>query len=239
MLIFPAIDIKDGCCVRLFEGDFATAHQVAASPQSAAQNFVSKGAAWLHVVDLDGAKTGQVVNGEVILALAKESTVSVQVGGGIRTMDTVEYYLNSGIARVILGSAALQNPDFVKTAVARHGGKIAVGIDARDGFVAAEGWLQTSTTHYLEMAEAMEQIGVECIIFTDIAKDGMLAGPNLDQLAALKNKVSCNIIASGGIRDITHIQALTQLDIYGAICGKSLYEGTLDLQEAIALGGGC
>ncbi len=237
MIILPAIDIKDGRCVRLQKGDFATTHQVADSPLAAANRFAADGAKWLHMVDLDGAKEGAVVNGPIILDIAQTVPISTEIGGGIRTLETVEYYLSGGISRVILGSAALKDPTFIKAAVGEYGEKIAVGIDARNGLVAAEGWLQTTSVSYLELAKAMGQIGVQHLIFTDIAKDGMLSGPNLIQLAALKETVSCHLIASGGIRDIGHIRDLCAMDIYGAICGKSLYEGTLQLQEAIAMGG--
>ncbi len=233
MIIFPAIDIQNRTCVRLTKGDFATVQQVAASPYETADAFKAAGAGWVHMVDLDGAKYATPQNSEIFIKVAAQSGLRVQLGGGIRSMQTVEYYLNGGISRLILGSAAVKNPAFVKEAVARFGDRIAVGIDAMNGMVAAEGWLDASNVHYLELAKRMEAIGVRCIIFTDISKDGTLTGPNLEQLGALSDAVSCDIIASGGIKDINDIHALHRMGLYGAICGKSLYQGTLNLQEAI------
>ncbi len=238
MLIFPAIDIKDGRPVRLVKGDYSTASQVADSALSAALAFERAGAEWLHMVDLDGAKAGSTVNQNLIVEVAQKVSMKVQVGGGIRDMNTVRNYLDHGVERVILGSAALKNPDFVREAVELYGDRIAVGIDARDGKVATEGWLDTSSVDYLEFARLMESIGVKTIIFTDISKDGTLQGPNLEQLEAINNAVSCDIIASGGVScadDITHLR---DLFMYGAICGKSLYSGSLELGEAIEIGKG-
>lgn len=236
LTILPAIDIKDGICVRLVKGDFATAHQVAADPVETAQSFEAQGAQWLHMVDLDGAKDAVPRNRALFLKVAKSTGMKLEVGGGIRTMETVEDYLSGGIERVILGSAALKDPAFVRQAVQRYGERIAVGIDAKNGRVAAEGWLDDSNVDYIELAKRMEQIGVKVIIFTDISKDGTLSGPNLEQLGALNEAVSCRIIASGGICNIEDIRALKQLGVYGAICGKSLYQGTLDLAQAIKVG---
>ncbi len=237
MLVFPAIDIKDKTCVRLTKGDFSTATQVADSPYETAQSFARANAAWVHMVDLDGAKNASPQNSEIFLGIAKQTQLKVQLGGGIRTMATVEYYLSGGIERVILGSAALKDPGLVKESVKRYGSRIAVGIDALEGMAAAEGWLDGSRVHYLELAKRMEAVGVRCIIFTDISRDGTLTGPNLDQLGALSQAVSCDIIASGGIRDIEDIRALKEMGIYGTICGKSLYQRTLRLEDAIALCG--
>ncbi len=235
MIIFPAIDIKDKTCVRLTQGDFSTVQQVADNPYDTARRFEAAGAEWIHMVDLDGAKSATPLNSEIFLGVAKKTGLKVQVGGGIRTMETVEYYLSGGITRVILGSAAVKNPDFVRQAVKDYGHRIAVGIDAKNGMAAAEGWLDESTVHYIELAKHMESIGVKCIIFTDISKDGTLEGPSVEQLGQLQNAVSCDIIASGGIRDIGHIKALRRMGLYGAICGKSLYHGTLYLSRAIEL----
>ena len=159
--------------------------------------------------------------------------MKVELGGGIRDMETVEFYLNHGISRVILGSAAIRDPDFVKKAAKKWGKHIAVGIDARNEMVAAQGWVQTSNVHYIDLARQMEQAGVQCIIFTDISRDGTLSGPNLEQLRALNEAVSCDVIASGGIRDLDDIRQLKAMNLYGAICGKSLYEGTLNLSKAV------
>lgn len=233
MIILPAIDIKDGNCVRLQKGVYSTAHKVAESPYEAAAAFAEAGARWLHMVDLDGAKDAKLINADLIADVAKSCLMSVEVGGGIRNMQAVEYYLSRGIDRVILGSAAVKNPQLVIDAVKEYGGKIAVGIDAMEGMVQAEGWLDNSEINYIELAKRMEDVGVQTIIFTDISCDGMLSGPNLKQLDDLVNQVSCNIVASGGVSVLKDIINLSELKIYGAICGKSLYSGTLDLKQAI------
>lgn len=237
MLIFPAIDIKDGQCVRLVKGDYSTASQVAESPLTAARNFEAAGAEWLHMVDLDGAKCGSTTNRDIIIDVANKCSMKVQVGGGIRDIETIRGYLDNGVQRVILGSAALKKPDLVREAVGLYGDRIAVGIDARDGKVATEGWLVTSEVDYLEFARLMESIGVRTIIFTDISKDGTLQGPNLEQLEAINNAVSCDIIASGGVSCAADIEHLRDRFLYGAICGKALYSGSLDLADAIEKGG--
>ncbi len=233
MILFPAIDLKDGACVRLVRGDYGTAHRVAEDPLQTACSFEQAGATWIHMVDLDGAKEARQVNRDIFLQVAAQTHLQVEVGGGIRNMEAVEDYLEHGVARVILGSAALKDPEFVRRAVARYGDRIAVGIDARGGFVAVEGWLDASQVSYLELAEQMEQIGVKTIIFTDISKDGTLAGPNLEQLKALQMKVGCQIVASGGVGSMADVEALAALRLYGAICGKALYQGTVDLAEAV------
>lgn len=236
MFVIPAIDIKDGSCVRLMMGDYATAHKVAEDPVATAQDFYNKGASWLHMVDLDGAKDGRRVNEETILMVRKATPLKIEVGGGIRDLESVEFYLQNGIERVILGSAAVKNPAFVKEAVKKYGKSIAVGIDAKDGIVRAEGWTDDAEVGFIELAKRMEEIGVGKIIFTDISKDGMLSGPNLNQLDELKTAVSCDIIASGGVGNLKDIINLAELDIYGAIAGKAVYTGDLDLRAAIEVG---
>ncbi len=235
MIILPAIDIKDGNCVRLQKGVYSTAHKVADSPYEAAKGFAEAGAEWMHMVDLDGAKDAKLINADLIADVAKASGLKVEVGGGIRSMEAVEYYLSRGINRVILGSAAVKDPQLVIDAVRVYGDKIAVGIDAKNGMVQAEGWLDNSDIDYIELAKRMEDVGVKTIIFTDIDCDGMLSGPNLKQLDDLSHEVSCNIIASGGVAVLKDIINLFQLDIYGAICGKAIYSGTLDLKQAIEI----
>lgn len=237
MIILPAIDIKDGKCVRLRKGEFDTAEQVATNPYDTADSFRQAGAAWIHMVDLDGAKDAKPVNSEIFCKVAAQSGLKVELGGGIRRMDTIEYYLQQGIARIILGSVAVKNPALVKEAVQHFGGQIAVGIDAKQGMVATEGWLDTSNVNYIEMAKMMEAVGVQTIIYTDISKDGMLSGVNGEQLDAINQAVSCNIIASGGVKSIADIALCKQLGLYGVICGKSIYSGSLDLAEAIAKAG--
>lgn len=238
MIILPAIDIKDGNCVRLLKGDFATVHKVADSYMETAKSFENAGASWIHMVDLDGAKEGKPVNGEIYLDVAKNTGLKVEVGGGIRSLDTVEYYVSRGIARVILGSVALKNPQIVVDAVKEYGDKISVGIDAKNGIVAAEGWLEDSQVDYIDLSLEMIKAGVKNIIFTDISKDGTLSGVNSEQLTALKKAAGdkCGITASGGVHNIEDIKACKSMGLYGAICGKSLYSGTLDLREAIEIG---
>lgn len=233
MIIFPAIDIKNGECVRLFMGDFSTAQKVAESPIETAKSFADCGSEWIHMVDLDGAKDSTPKNSQIFIDVAKSSGLKVEVGGGIRSMETIEFYLLNGISRVILGSAALSNPELVVAACKQYGNKIAVGIDARDRFVAADGWLNTSKVDFIDLAKSVEQAGVTCIIFTDISKDGTLTGPNLEQLNEINNAVGCDIIASGGIKNIDDIRDLKAMNLYGAICGKSIYSGSLSLKEAI------
>ena len=234
MIILPAIDIRGGQCVRLYKGDFATVEKVAEDPLATAQSFAQAGAAWLHTVDLDGAVEGRPVNKAVFEQIVRHTSLKVEVGGGIRNMDTIAAYLDAGVSRVILGSAALSDSALVAEAIELYGSDaIAVGIDAREGLVQAQGWLAASMVHYIDLARAMTEIGVETIIFTDISRDGTLSGPNLEQLTALQKAVGGQIIASGGIRDLEDIKALRAAGLYGAICGKSLYKGTLDLAQAI------
>lgn len=237
MFILPAIDIKDGYCVRLFKGDFGTVEKVAESYIDTARSFETAGAGWIHMVDLDGAKNADQQNKEIFLDVAKNTSLKVEVGGGIRSMDTVEMYLSGGISRVIIGSAAVKNPQLVKDAVSEFGDRIAVGIDARNGMVATEGWLETSDVNYITLAKELIAVGVKYFIFTDISKDGTLSGVNKEQLSDLAEatKGSCNIIASGGVHTIEDIRICKALGLYGAICGKSIYKGTLDLREAIDL----
>ena len=234
MIILPAIDIKNGECVRLVKGDFDTAHKVAEDPLKTAQDFEASGAQWIHMVDLEGALEGKLQNAPIYLRIAENTSLKVEVGGGIRDMKAVDYYLSNGISRVILGSVAVENPVFVKEAVDKYGEKIAVGIDAKNGKVATRGWLTVGEDDYISFATQMEALGVSTIIFTDISKDGTLEGPNTEQLEALSKAVSCNIIASGGICNIEDIKTLCALNLYGAICGKSIYSGTLNLTEAVA-----
>ena len=232
MIILPAIDIKDGNCVRLVQGDYGTAHKVAEDYMQTAQGFVTSGAEWIHMVDLDGAKEAKPVNTEIFLDVAKHTPLKVEVGGGIRTMETMELYLSGGVSRVILGSVALKHPELVEEAVKAYGERIAVGIDAKNGYVAVEGWLDASTVDYISLAREMEKMGVRTIIFTDISKDGTLSGVNTEQLSALHDAVKCNIIASGGVHTIKDIEACKAMGLYGTIAGKSLYQGTLDLAQA-------
>lgn len=233
MVILPAVDIMDGKPVRLYKGDFSTAHQVAEGALKTALDFEKAGAEWIHMVDLDGSLMKKRVNEKIFLSVAENTALKVEVGGGIRTMQDIDFYIRSGISRVILGSVALKDPELVKKAVNAYGDKIAVGIDAKNGYAAAEGWTQTSDIYFTDLAKKMEQCGVKTIIYTDISKDGTLSGPNLEQLDEINSAVSCNIIASGGVTDIDDIKALKSLGLYGAICGKSIYSGSLDLKQAL------
>lgn len=233
MVILPAVDIMDGKPVRLYKGDFSTAHQVAEGALKTALDFEKAGAEWIHMVDLDGSLMKKRVNEKIFLSVAENTALKVEVGGGIRTMQDIDFYISSGISRVILGSVALKDPELVKKAVNAYGDKIAVGIDAKNGYAAAEGWTQTSDIYFTDLAKKMEQCGVKTIIYTDISKDGTLSGPNLEQLDEINNAVSCDIIASGGVTVIDDIKALKSLGLYGAICGKSIYSGSLDLKQAL------
>ena len=235
MIILPAIDIKDGNCVRLFKGDFNTVEKVAADYLETAKGFEEKGAKWIHMVDLDGAKEGRPVNSGIYKDVAAKTGLKVEIGGGIRNLETIDEYLDMGISRVILGSAALKDPDFVCNAVEKYGSeKIVVGIDSVNGMVATEGWLEASDVNYIDLANKMISVGVKYFIFTDISKDGTLSGVNKEQLKALYDGTkNCNIIASGGVHTMEDIKICKEMGLYGTICGKSIYKGTLDLAEAI------
>ena len=235
MIILPAIDIIDRKPVRLYQGDYAQKEIVGSSVMELAKNFEQSGAEYIHLVDLDGAKEGKRVNHEIILETAHVLDVPVAVGGGIRTMAQIESYLENGIDRVILGTSAMEDPQLLQDALRRYGERIAVGIDCRDGLVYGRGWLEASELHYITFAKQLEEMGVQTVIVTDISKDGTLSGPNTDMLAALKEQSGMRIIASGGIRSIEDIAALKQLGLYGAITGKAMYHGTLDLKAAISL----
>ncbi len=236
MIIFPAIDIIGGQCVRLVKGDYATASKVAEDPLETARKFEAAGAEWIHMVDLDGAKAGYPVNTEIYKNIAQNTNLKVEVGGGIRTLETIQAYLDLGITRVILGSVALKNPQLVADAVQRFGAdRIVVGVDAKNEMVATEGWLETSEVNYIDLAKEMIKVGVKTFIFTDISKDGTLSGVNAEQLKKLADATAgqCNIVASGGVHTIEDIRICRDLGLYGTIAGKSLYQGTLDLSEAI------
>lgn len=232
-IILPAIDIKDGNCVRLYKGDFKTVHKVFSSPLDSAENFKAEGAEFLHIVDLDASLTGKPENFEIILKIKKETGLKIEVGGGIRDIETVDFYLENGIDRLILGTAAVEDRDFLTKAVEKYKNKIVVGIDADNETVLTSGWTKSSKINYLDFAKSLEKLGVETVIFTDISKDGTLQGPNLIQLQKLLDKTNLNVIASGGVKDKKDIIDLKNLGVFGIICGKSLYEGTLKLKEAL------
>lgn len=241
MIILPAIDIKDGNCVRLFKGDFSTVEKVAADYLETAKSFEAAGAKWIHMVDLDGAKEGKPVNAKIYTDVAEKTNLKVEVGGGIRNLETIQEYLNMGISRVILGSVALKNPELVSDAVEKFSSeKIVVGIDAVNEMVATEGWLESSDVNYIDLANKMIETGVKYFIFTDISKDGTLSGVNVQQLKKLADATygKCNIIASGGVHTMDDIVVCKEMGLYGTICGKSIYKGTLDLREAVEYSNG-
>lgn len=235
MIIFPAIDIMDGKPVRLLRGNFDTAEQVAEDVLTTAKQFARVGCTWVHMVDLDGSLQKKPVNTDPILQVVEHTPLKVEVGGGIRTMEDIAFYLDRGVDRVILGSVALKNPELVQQAVDAYGDKIAVGIDAKQGMVATEGWTEDSKMDFIDLAKAMEKMGVATIIYTDIGRDGTLSGPDVQGLDRLNKAVSCNVIASGGVTTITDILVMKDKKMYGTICGKCIYKKTLDLREAVGI----
>ncbi|MBU5487365.1 1-(5-phosphoribosyl)-5-[(5-phosphoribosylamino)methylideneamino]imidazole-4-carboxamide isomerase [Clostridium sp. MSJ-8] len=235
MLILPAIDIIDGKPVRLYQGDYNKKEIVAEDILETARSFEKAGAEFIHLVDLDGAKKGELVNGDSIIKVAQTLNMKVEVGGGIRTYETIKYLIDNGISRVILGTSAMEDEELLKRAINDFGDKIAVGIDCKDGYAYGRGWLEGSSLYYIDFAKKLESLGVKNVIVTDISKDGTLQGPNIEMLRELKENVNMDITASGGIRDIDNIKALNDLDLYGAITGKAIYAGTLSLDEAIKL----
>lgn len=235
MIIFPAIDIMDGKPVRLLRGDFDTAEQVAEDVLTTAKQFARVGCTWVHMVDLDGSLQKKPVNADPILQVVEHASLKVEVGGGIRTMEDIAFYLDRGVDRVILGSVALKNPELVQQAVDAYGDKIAVGIDAKQGMVATEGWTEDSQMDFIDLAKAMEKMGVVTIIYTDIGRDGTLSGPDVQGLDRLNKAVGCNVIASGGVTTITDILVMKDKKMYGTICGKCIYKKTLDLREAVGI----
>lgn len=235
MIIFPAIDIMDGKPVRLLRGDFDTAEQVAEDVLTTAKQFARVGCTWVHMVDLDGSLQKKPVNADPILQVVEHTPLKVEVGGGIRTMEDIAFYLDRGVDRVILGSVALKNPELVQQAVDAYGDKIAIGIDAKQGMVATEGWTEDSQMDFIDLAKAMEKMGVATIIYTDIGRDGTLSGPDVQGLDRLNKAVGCNVIASGGVTTITDILVMKDKKMYGTICGKCIYKKTLDLREAVGI----
>jgi phosphoribosylformimino-5-aminoimidazole carboxamide ribotide isomerase len=237
MILFPAIDLKEGRCVRLIQGDMAQATVFNDDPAAQAEAFARQGFAWLHVVDLDGAFAGRPMNAAAVEAILRRVTIPVQLGGGIRDLRTVEGWLAKGIARVIIGTAAVRDPDFVREAARLHPGRIAVGIDAKDGRVAVEGWAETSSMTAEDLGRRFEDAGVAAIVYTDIARDGILTGLNIPATLALAEAVSIPVIASGGLASMADIERLLEPDcarLAGAITGRALYDGRIDPAEALA-----
>ena len=238
MILFPAIDLKDGLAVRLEQGDMARATVFNRDPAAQAAEFETLGFRYLHLVDLDGAFAGKPVNAAAVERILETVSIPVQLGGGIRDLSTVEAWLEKGVTRVILGTAAVRDPDFVKAAAKAHPGRVAVGLDARDGLVAVEGWAETSKLSAVEIALRFEDAGVAAIIYTDIARDGLLKGLNIEATVALAEAVALPVIASGGLASIADIEALLEpgaAKVAGAITGRALYDGRLDAREALAL----
>lgn len=242
MILFPAIDLKNGQCVRLVKGDMAQATVFNTDPADQARQFAAAGAEWLHLVDLDGAFAGTPVNEAAVESILAATVLPVQLGGGIRDMARIEAWLRRGVARVILGTVALKNPDLVKLACKRFPGKIAVGIDAKGGKVAVEGWAETSELTALDLAARFEDAGVAAIIYTDIDRDGLLQGVNVTATAELAASLSIPVIASGGVSSMADIDALLEAlplsrkkggGIIGVISGRAIYDGRLDLKEAL------
>ena len=233
MLIYPAIDLYNGKAVRLYKGDYAQMTVYSDDPPAIAEDFREKGAAYMHIVDLEGAKTGETPNLETVLAIKRRGGLFCEIGGGIRTMETVDRYLSAGLDRVILGTAAVTDPDFAENAVKKYGDKIAVGIDLRDGYVAIKGWTEKSEYTASAFCEKMEKIGVKTLICTDISRDGAMKGTNHALYRELQSRFSMQIIASGGVSSIEDIKRLREKGTYGAIIGKAYYTGAIDLREAI------
>ena len=238
MILFPAIDLKNGECVRLVRGDMAQATVFNTNPLAQAQKFVDQGFDYLHVVDLDGAFAGKPVNADAVKRILAEVPVKLQLGGGVRDMKIVRDWLESGVQRVIIGTAAVRDPGFVRAAARRYPGRVAVGIDARDGRVAVDGWARTEETTAADLGRRFEDAGVAAIVYTDISRDGALAGLNVEATVALAEALSIPVIASGGLASIDDVRRLTEPDcarLAGVIAGRALYDGRLDPAEALAV----
>ena len=233
MFLYPAIDLFGGKAVRLFKGDYAQMTVYSDDPPAVARDFAAKGAKHIHLVDLEGAKLGKPANLPVIQTIVKETGLFAEVGGGIRNMETVDAYLSIGVSRVILGTAAVEDPDFLEAALKKHGEKIAVGVDLKDGFVAIKGWTETTQLSADAFFSKMEALGVRTIICTDISRDGAMKGTNRGLYEELSKKFSIDLIASGGVSDLEDVQALGAMKLHGAIIGKAYYTGAIDLERAV------
>lgn len=233
MKIFPAIDLYEGKAVRLYKGDYAQMTVYSENPPQIALDFKAKGAEWIHLVDLEGARDGETPNLEVVRRIVKESSLRAEVGGGIRSLAVIEKYLSAGVQRVILGTAAVTDPAFLSAAVEKYGEKIAVGVDIKDGCVAIKGWRETSALEAFEFCRKLERLGVKTVICTDISKDGAMQGTNHALYERMRAELGMQIIASGGVTDISDIRRLAAAGLYGAIIGKAYYTKAIDLKEAI------
>ena len=234
MLLFPAIDLYQGKAVRLLRGDYAQMTVYSNDPPEIAKKFKEAGATHIHLVDLEGAKTGETPNLETVKAILAATDLFAEVGGGIRSMEVIDRYVEAGVSRVILGTAAVTNPELIAKAVQKHGDKIAVGVDIKDGCVAIKGWTESSGLDAFAFCEKMQKMGVSTLICTDISKDGMMQGTNRELYKTLSERFSLQIVASGGVSSLEDIQALAAMNLYGAIIGKAYYTGAIDLKEALA-----
>lgn len=235
MKIFPAIDLIDGCAVRLFKGDYSQKTVYSNSPADVAKSFAAAGAEYIHIVDLDGARDGSNANIEVVRNIVKESGLKAEIGGGIRSVDAIEKYLDLGVMRVILGTAAVTDSEFLKKAVSAYGERVAVGVDIKDGKVAIKGWTQVSELTCFDFCRQLEELGVKTVICTDISKDGVMSGTNIELYKELSSRFKMDIVASGGVSNLDNVRTLTNMNMYGAILGKALYTGSIDLSEAIKI----
>ena len=235
MKIFPAIDLIDGCAVRLFKGDYSQKTVYSSTPVDVAKSFVEAGAEYIHIVDLDGARDGSNANIEVVRNIVKESGLKAEIGGGIRSVEAIEKYLDLGVMRVILGTAAVTDSEFLEKAVRDYGERVAVGVDIKDGKVAIKGWTQVSSLDCFDFCRKLESLGVKTVICTDISKDGVMSGTNIELYKALSEQFKMDIVASGGVSDLDNVRTLTKMNMYGAILGKALYTGSIDLKEAIRI----
>ena len=236
MKLYPAIDLKDGKCVRLLQGDYNEVTVYGENPGEMAKKWEYLGGDFLHIVDLDGAKAGKEINGEAIRQIVEAINIPIELGGGIRSIEDISLQLSRGVNRVILGSAAIKNRALVKEALDTFGpDKIVVGVDAKGGMVAVEGWLEVTDTSALTFCQELEKMGVQTVIYTDIAKDGMMQGPNIEETEKLVKETHLDIVASGGVSSLEDLKALEKIGVYGAIIGKAIYTGAIDLEEAAKL----
>jgi phosphoribosylformimino-5-aminoimidazole carboxamide ribotide isomerase len=237
MIILPAIDLYGGACVRLLKGDYNKMTVYNDNPVEVAKSFESAGAGYIHIVDLEGAKTGLTPNIESVKNIVNSTSLSAEIGGGIRSMSTIDAYVNAGVDRVILGTAAVENLDFAREAVKNFGDKIVIGVDIKDGYVAVKGWTENSSYKYDEFCSIIEDMGIKTIICTDISKDGAMMGTNLDLYKSLMEKFRLNIIASGGVSTLSDIEKLSEMNVYGAIIGKAYYTGAITIEDALKIAG--
>lgn len=233
MNIFPAIDIKNGKCVRLIQGDFAKLEKYGDDPVAMAEKWVAQGAKGLHIIDLDGALMGEAVNKKLIMDMIRSVNVPIQFGGGVRDMKYAEEMIDAGVTRVILGTSALSNKKFLKEAIQTYGDKIAVSMDAKNGYIAVKGWTELTDVTAADLAIELETYGLHTVVYTDISKDGMMAGPNFEEIRNMQNRIKSNLIASGGISTAEDVKKLEKMGIYGCVIGKALYTGGIALEDIL------